>query len=103
MAATFSHSYDSTGVSRAGPGIDLPGLALCNDAWRREVLNRFRSAWPGFLALAGVGVSTFLSFRSEQRFSFPGFLHLALAGLRALYGGFRQATVIPVVAASCLR
>jgi two-component system sensor histidine kinase KdpD len=72
----------------------------------RQLLNRLRvgapAVLPGGLALAGVAVSTWLSFRFGQSFAFTGFLHLVLVVLAAMYGGFWQATVISVVAAGCL-
>ena len=57
---------------------------------------------PGALALAGVAVSTWLSFHFNQSFAFTGFLHLVLVVLAAMYGGFWQATFISVIAAGCL-
>jgi two-component system sensor histidine kinase KdpD len=59
-------------------------------------------ASPGGLALAGIGVSTWVSFHFGQSFAFTGFLHLIVVVLAAMYGGFWQATVISVVAATCL-
>lgn len=58
---------------------------------------------PGGLALAGVAVSTRMSFHLGQGFAFTGFLNLVLVVLAAMYGGFRQATVVPVAAAACLK
>jgi two-component system sensor histidine kinase KdpD len=60
------------------------------------------AALPGGLALAGIGVSTWVSFRFGQSFAFTGFLHLVVVVLAAMYGGFWQATMVSVIAASCL-
>jgi two-component system, OmpR family, sensor histidine kinase KdpD len=72
----------------------------------RRWLIQFRSAAPALLpfalALAGVAVSTWLSFRFGQSFAFTGFLHLVLVVLAAMYGGIWQATAISVIAAGCL-
>jgi two-component system sensor histidine kinase KdpD len=57
---------------------------------------------PGGLALAGVAVCTWGAFRLDQSFAFTGFLHLVMVVLAAVYGGFRQATFVSVVAAACL-
>jgi two-component system sensor histidine kinase KdpD len=59
-------------------------------------------ARPCGLALIGVAISTWLSFRFDQSFAFTGFLHLVLVVLAAMYGGFWQATVTSVAAAACL-
>jgi len=59
-------------------------------------------ALPGGLALAGVAVTTWVSFRFDQSFAFTGFVQLVLVVLAALYGGFWQATFISVTAAACL-
>ncbi len=60
------------------------------------------AALPGSLTLAGVAVSTWVSFHFDQSFAFTGFLHLVLVILAALYGGFWQATFVSVAAAACL-
>jgi two-component system sensor histidine kinase KdpD len=57
---------------------------------------------PGGLALAGVAVSTWASFRLDQSFAFTGFLHLTIVVLAAVYGGFWQATFVSAVAVTCL-
>ena len=54
------------------------------------------------LALAGVGVCTWASFRMGQGFAFTGFLYLVFVVLAAMYGGFRSATLVSVVSAACL-
>jgi two-component system sensor histidine kinase KdpD len=72
----------------------------------RRLLNRLRIgaavALPGGLALAGIGISTWVSFRFGQSFAFTGFLHLIVVVLTAMYGGFWQATLVSVIATSCL-
>jgi K+-sensing histidine kinase KdpD len=75
-----------------------PPVRLTADRGNRSLA----SALPGGLALAGVAVSTWMSFRVGQGFAFTGFLHLVLVVLAAMYGGFRQATVVSVAAAACL-
>jgi len=60
------------------------------------------AALPCCLALAGVGLCTWASFRLGQSFAFTGFLYLALVVLTARHGSFLQATLVSVVAATCL-
>jgi len=57
---------------------------------------------PGGLALAGVGVCTWVSFRFGQGFAFTGFIFLVLVVLAAMYGGFLQATIVSIAAVTCL-
>jgi two-component system sensor histidine kinase KdpD len=57
---------------------------------------------PSCLSLAALVVCTWLSFHFGQGFAFTGFLYLVLVVVTAMYGGFWQATVISVIAASCL-
>jgi two-component system sensor histidine kinase KdpD len=54
------------------------------------------------LLLIGLAVCTWVSFHFGQSFAFTGFLYLVFVVLAALYGGFRQATVISIAAAACL-
>jgi two-component system sensor histidine kinase KdpD len=54
------------------------------------------------LSLGTLAACTWGSFHFGQGFAFTGFLYLILVVLAALYGGFRQATVISVAAAACL-
>ncbi len=54
------------------------------------------------LALAAVGLCTWLSFRLGQGFAFTGFIYLVFVVLAAMYGGFRSATVVSVVATTSL-
>jgi two-component system sensor histidine kinase KdpD len=59
-------------------------------------------ALPAAIALAAVAVCTWVSFHFGQSFAFTGFLYLVIVVLAALYGGFRQATLVSVVAVTCL-
>jgi K+-sensing histidine kinase KdpD len=70
--------------------------------WAARRKQELRSALPGIFALAGVAACTWASFRIGQTFAFTGFLYLVFVVLAALYGGFRQATVISITAAACL-
>jgi len=54
------------------------------------------------LALAGVGVCTWVSFTLGQGFAFTGFLYLVFVVLAAMYGGFQSATLVSVISAACL-
>jgi hypothetical protein len=66
--------------------------------WRRNISPAMPAAW----SLAGVAICTWGAFRLGQTSAFPGFLYLVFVVLAARYGGFWQATVVSVVAASCL-
>jgi len=68
----------------------------------RKLRRKLLPALPGGLALVGVAVCTWGSFRIGQTFAFTGFLYLVIVVLAAVYGGFWQATVISVAAATCL-
>jgi len=59
-------------------------------------------ALPGCVALGAIALCTWASFHFGQGFAFTGFLYLVFVVFTAMYGGFRQATFISVVAASCL-
>ena len=59
-------------------------------------------ALPCALALLAVMLCTWGSFRLGQSAAFTGFLYLVFVVLAALYGGFRQATVVSIAAAACL-
>jgi len=81
----------------------VPDGNLSDSPEEESVLRRkLTAALPGGLALAGVAVSTWASFRLGQGFAFTGFLHLVIVVLAAVYGGFWQATFVSVVAATCL-
>jgi two-component system sensor histidine kinase KdpD len=59
-------------------------------------------ALPCFLCLVGIGACTWVSFRLGLSLGTVGFLYLILVILAASYGGFRQATLVSVVAVGCL-
>jgi two-component system sensor histidine kinase KdpD len=54
------------------------------------------------LALTGVSVCTWISFRLGLNLGAVGFLYLVFVVLTAVYGGFRQATLISVIAVAYL-
>ncbi len=62
----------------------------------------FGSLRVSSLTLAGVGISTWVSFRLGQGFAFTGFVYLVFVVLTAMYAGFRPATIVSVVSAACL-
>jgi two-component system sensor histidine kinase KdpD len=72
--------------------------AVSAQRWRRK----FSPAMPAVWSLAGVAICTWGAFRLGQTSAFPGFLYLVFVVLAARYGGFWQATVVSVAAASCL-
>ena len=57
---------------------------------------------PCLVALAGVWVCTWVSFRLGENLGSAGFLYLVFVVLAATYGGFWQATLVSVVAVACL-
>jgi two-component system sensor histidine kinase KdpD len=57
---------------------------------------------PCCVALAGVGVSTWICFRLGQGLACIGFVDLAFVVLAAVYGGFWQATTVSLVSVACL-
>jgi two-component system sensor histidine kinase KdpD len=69
---------------------------------RAPVANLPLSALRSCLALAAIALCTWASFHFGQGFAFTGFLYLVFVVLTAMYGGFWQATLVSVVAASCL-
>jgi len=68
------------------------------ESWKRKM----SAILPGALALAAVALCTWVSFQLGQSSAFAGFLYLVFVVLAALYGGFRQATVVSIAAAACL-
>lgn len=62
----------------------------------------FVSVLPCLLSLAGVVVCTWISFRLGLILGTVGFLYLIFVVLAAFYGGFRQATLVSVIAVACL-
>src|SRR6202050_128157 len=77
------------------------GAQSCDRALKK-LRRKLVPALPGGLALVGVAGCTWGSFRVGQTFAFTGFLHLIIVVLAAVYGGFWQATVVSVAAATCL-
>ena len=80
------------------PAADGPPLSYVLK-WLQRLL---APVLPGCLALFGVALVTWVSFRLGQGFAFTGFLFLVLVVLAAMYGGFLQATVVSVAAVTCL-
>ncbi len=68
----------------------------------KKAVRQLVQARPGWLSVAAIAASTWVSFRLDQSFAFTGFLHLVIVVLAAVYGGFWQATFVSVVAAACL-
>src|ERR1700722_3804848 len=62
----------------------------------------FVAALPCLLSLAGTFVCTWISFRLGLTSGTVGFIYLIFVVLAAFYGGFRQATLVSVVAVGCL-
>ena len=79
---------------------DEPGDTRSPVFFKRERI--FNNLSGSFLPLAAVGVCTWASFRLGQGFAFTGFIYLVFVVLAAMYGGFRSATLVSVVAAACL-
>jgi two-component system sensor histidine kinase KdpD len=63
---------------------------------------RLTALLPGMLASAGVFVCTWISFRFGQSLGSAGFLYLVFVVLAAVYGGFRQATLVSIISVCCL-
>jgi two-component system sensor histidine kinase KdpD len=78
------------------------GAAQSCDQAAQKLRRKLVPVLPGGLALAGVAVCTWVSYRVGQTFAFTGFLYLVIVVFAAVYGGFWQSTVISVVAATCL-
>jgi two-component system sensor histidine kinase KdpD len=57
---------------------------------------------PGWLALAGVFLVTWMCFHLGTNLASVGFLYLVFVVLAAVYGGFWQATLISVISVACL-
>jgi two-component system sensor histidine kinase KdpD len=68
-------------------------------SYRSGILSNLRCCC---LTLAGVGFSTWVSFRVGQGFAFTGFIYLVFVVLTAMYAGFGWATLVSVVSATCL-
>jgi two-component system, OmpR family, sensor histidine kinase KdpD len=89
-------NWPRTGV--VSPSVSNPGIAGSGPGWKRNL----SALLPAALALAGIAICTWVAFRLNQTPAFPGCLYLVFVVLAACYGGFWQATVVSVVAASCL-
>ena len=76
---------------------DLLGLELA-----RGLGKTLRPALPGTLCLVGVILCTWVGFHFDQSFAFTGFLCFVPVVLVAMYGGFWQATLVSIAAATCL-
>ena len=63
---------------------------------------KLRPAMPSGLCLAGVILCTWVAFHFGQSFAFTGFVYLVPVVFAAMYGGFWQATVVSIAAATCL-
>lgn len=101
MAFPFATLYNPEGalksLERSKVGAAQPGERAA-----QKPIRKLGQALPGGLALAGVAVCTWVSFRLDQSFAFTGFLYLAIVVLAAVNGGFWQATVVSVAAVACL-
>lgn len=70
--------------------------------WRAPRNLESSSPLSAVLPLAGVIACTWIAFDLGQSFAFTGFIYLVFVVLAAMYSGFWQATLISVVAATCL-
>src|ERR1700734_2870842 len=68
----------------------------------REIAARLAHVRPCLLCLLGVAACTWISFGLGLILGTVGFIYLIFVVLAAFYGGFRQATLISVVAVGCL-
>ncbi len=69
---------------------------------RREVAASLAHVQPCLLCLLGVGACTWISFDLGLILGTVGFIYLIFVVLAAFYGGFRQATLVSIVAVGCL-
>ena len=86
---------------------DLRATATALGRFRASELIRglgktLRPALPSALCLAGVILCTWVGFHFDQGFAFTGFLYLVPVVFAAMYGGFWQATLVSIAAATCL-
>src|SRR5579863_4126245 len=88
MPSTFAIPSNSEDALRSQ---EWPRICLTIQLWPPS------SVLPGVLALAALVASTWVSFRLGQSAAFTGFLYLVLVVLAALYGGFWQAIVPPIL------
>jgi len=68
----------------------------------RATLSGFVSLLPGLLVLAGLSGCTWICFQLGVDLASVGFLYLVCVVLAAVYGGFRQATLVSVIAVGFL-
>jgi two-component system sensor histidine kinase KdpD len=68
----------------------------------RKARTRLVPLLPGWLALAGVCLVTWICFQLGTNLASVGFLYLVFVVLAAVYGGFWQATLISVISVACL-
>jgi two-component system sensor histidine kinase KdpD len=92
----------STANALTAPTIDGRRWPESIPLWFRWVRGRVTQFLPCLFPLAGIAVSTWLSFRLGQDLATVGFLYLICVVLAAVYGGFWQATFISVIAVGCL-
>ncbi|MBZ5675354.1 MAG: DUF4118 domain-containing protein [Acidobacteriia bacterium] len=78
-----------------------PGLSL-RSKLAHSLAKTLRPALPSALCLAGVMLCTWVGFHFDQGFAFTGFLYLVPVVFAAMYGGFWQATLVSIGAATCL-
>jgi two-component system sensor histidine kinase KdpD len=86
-------------------GIETDGaiqLSRGYEAALRRVGARLVAFIPCFLALAGVALCTWISFRLGLTLGTVGFLYLIFVVVAAFCGGFWQATLVSVIAVGCL-
>ena len=102
MPSSLAAPYNSERTVRILEWPTIGAIRLACVGALQSLRRTLLPALPGFLALAGVALCTWVSFRVGQTFAFTGFLYLVFVVLAALYGGFWQATVISVAAAACL-
>jgi two-component system, OmpR family, sensor histidine kinase KdpD len=91
----------ATNVVRVG----TPEGARLSEGWAnmpRRAYAQLALLLPCFLSLVGVAACTLISFRLGQNLASAGFLYLVFVVLAAVYGGFRQATLVSVISVACL-
>ena len=81
---------------------DLRATATAPGRSLRIDLGKLRPALPTALCVTGVMLCTWVGFLFDQNFAFSGFLYLVPIVFAAMYGGFWQATLVSIAAATCL-
>jgi two-component system sensor histidine kinase KdpD len=89
-------AYPSAAPTKDGRAKD--GLARVLRTARAGLVRLF----PSCLALAGVLLCTWISYRLGLNLASVGFLYLVFVVLAAVHGGFWQATLISVISVACL-